>query len=230
MKSNFSLLTVTILLSALYSSGQETGTFTDSRDGHVYKTVKIGNQTWMAENLAYLPKVCKHKEDCGYWVYDYEGKKIQEAIETRCYKTYGVLYSTLDTKNICPAGWHLPSKDEWFTLLNNLGGIDAAGIKLKSASGWSNSTIGSTNESGFNALPGGMRYYYNNGNYGEGNFALFLSSTTYENKPITQGNFTFGVTGTDVWVCHIEEKNDVVKIDHHFCIGYGGSVRCLKDE
>lgn len=136
------------------------GSLEDSRDGKVYKTVKIGEQTWMAENLAYKT------EDS----YCYDDK------EENCTK-YGRLYAWDDAYVACPSGWHLPSKKElkalsraWFS----------AGKKLKSRDGWNEDGNGTDNY-GFSALPGGgrseigphIRYSL------EGKKASFWSSTEY---------------------------------------------------
>jgi uncharacterized protein (TIGR02145 family) len=109
-------------------------TFVDSRDGKEYKTIKIGDQVWMAENLAYLPSVSPSSDgsetDPYYYVYDYQGTDVAAAKETDNYKTYGVLYNwpaamagaTSSNSNpskvqgVCPAGWHLPSDAEWTQL------------------------------------------------------------------------------------------------------------------
>lgn len=122
-------------------------TFTDSRDGKVYKQVQIGNQIWMAENLAYLPQVDKladGAEDDGYtgkyyYVYgfnpdnlDDEDTQIAKAKLTDNYQTYGVLYSwpaaingesaststPSNRQGACPDGWHLPSYNEFYNLRN----------------------------------------------------------------------------------------------------------------
>lgn len=127
---------------------QSTNTFADSRDAKVYKTVKIGEQTWMAENLAYEPA------SGGYWAYNKNQKFVED---------YGYLYNWRTACEVCPQGWHLPSKEEWETLINYLGGEEIAGEKLKEADTihWSNPNL-ATNESGFSALPGGIRYDDNN--------------------------------------------------------------------
>ena len=115
------------------------GEMVDTRDNHVYRTVKIGDQTWMAENLAYLPSVNKPSATVGatvplYFVLNYDGEDVAAAKATEEYKKYGVLYNwygAMDQENaqggsadavpsgvqgICPAGWHLPSKAEWQVL------------------------------------------------------------------------------------------------------------------
>jgi uncharacterized protein (TIGR02145 family) len=124
------------------TASAETGTFTDSRDGTAYKTVKIGNQTWMAENLNY------HAKDSS-WCYENNADN--------CAK-YGRLYNFKAAKRACPAGWKLPDTGDWRKLVHTAGGWKVAGKKLKSTSGWQVNG-GSTDEFGFSALPGGRRYY-----------------------------------------------------------------------
>ena len=96
------------------------GTFVDSRDGTEYKTIKIGNQTWMAENLKYLPSVVGSatgsSTDPYYYVYGYQGTDILAAKATDNYKTYGVLYNWSAALTACPSGWHLPTDAELNTL------------------------------------------------------------------------------------------------------------------
>ena len=165
------------------------GTFTDSRDGNEYNWVQIGDQVWMAENLAYLPRVNRvhdGSEDAAgsyYYVYDYDGTNVADAKATDNYATYGVLYNwtaamdgeTSSTTNpsgiqgVCPTGWHLPSDAEWTELTEYLGGTSDAGGKLKETgtTHWNSPNTGATNETGFTALPGGYRYkdgaFYNIG-------------------------------------------------------------------
>jgi uncharacterized protein (TIGR02145 family) len=106
---------------------------TDSYDGKKYKTVVIGTQTWMAENIAYNGGDNK--------CYD---NKLDNC------NTYGRLYTWTTAKLACPSGWHLPSNTEWTTLVNSVGGLSTAGTKLKAKSGW----LG-TDDYSFSALPGG---------------------------------------------------------------------------
>ncbi|MCL1957166.1 MAG: zinc-ribbon domain-containing protein [Fibromonadales bacterium] len=118
-------------------------TFNDPRDGKVYKTVKIGEQVWMAENLNYeIPGFfAKSNSVCYYNDPNY------------C-KRYGRLYNWMTATKICPAGWHLPKREEWQTLVNFVGGENVAGKILKSKSGW-NKDYNGTDDFGFMALPGG---------------------------------------------------------------------------
>lgn len=92
------------------------GYYTDPRDGYTYKTIKIGNRIWLAENLRYLPRIGK-----GYYVYDYLGNDVSEAKETQNYKDYGVLYNMSAAQEACPVGWHIPSDVEWKELDKYLG-------------------------------------------------------------------------------------------------------------
>jgi len=140
------------------------GTFTDSRDGKTYKTVTIGNQTWMAENLNY------------------------EASGSKCYgndpanaKKYGRLYDWETAKKACPPGWHLPSQAEWQELVNFAGGIGTAGSMLKARSGWNDYQGRSGNgidKFEFSALPGGDGS--SSGEFGgAGNTGSWWSATEY---------------------------------------------------
>jgi uncharacterized protein (TIGR02145 family) len=125
--------------------------FTDSRDGQVYKTVKIGEQVWMAQNLNFAA----------------EGGKCYGDDPENC-ANYGRLYDWGTAKKVCPAGWHLPSDEEWRMLIDWVGGGETAGKKLKSAAGWSNNGNG-TDDYGFSARPGGFNKgggFFDAGEYG----------------------------------------------------------------
>lgn len=141
MKNKTLLMTIAILLSAMYSVAQVNETFTDTRDGKTYKTVVIGSQIWMAENFAY-------KSTTGCWAYDHDENNVA---------TYGYLYDLTTAKKVCPTGWHLPTDAEWTTLISYLGGEKAAGSKLKSVTGWKDYNKDATNSTSFSALGGGIR-------------------------------------------------------------------------
>jgi len=115
------------------------GSFADSRDSKTYKTVKIGEQVWMAENLNY-------KAD-GY------GDECYDAEESNC-KKYGRLYDWETARSACPKGWHLPNKEEWEILMAAVGGRETAGKYLKATNGWNKNGNGE-DKYGFSALPGG---------------------------------------------------------------------------
>ncbi|WP_233134341.1 fibrobacter succinogenes major paralogous domain-containing protein [Fibrobacter intestinalis] len=130
----------------------------DPRDGKTYRTVEIGKQVWMAENLNY--------EMDGSYCYDNEA--------TNCQK-YGRLYTWAAAMQACPAGWHLPNNAEWKTLFKTVGSTSVAGKNLKSESGWDGNGNG-TDEYGFSVLPAGSRNGV--GLYGyAGEDAIFWSST-----------------------------------------------------
>lgn len=114
--------------------------FKDDRDGKVYKTVEIGNQTWMAENLDF----------------NADSSQYYENDSTR-YKKYGRFYTINKAIIACPKGWHLPTESEWVSLMKYLGGEKTAGGKMKSLDEWQTPNTGGTNESGFSSLPAG--YY-----------------------------------------------------------------------
>jgi uncharacterized protein (TIGR02145 family) len=145
------LLTATILAMAFTQSfAQQKGSFTDPRDKKSYKTVAIGEQTWMAENLNYNAK----------------GSKCYANKDANC-KKYGQLYDEEAVKSVCPAGWHLPTKAEFDKLEAAAGGEETAHKFLKSKSGWNNDRdingeepnkmVSGNGEDklGFTALPGG---------------------------------------------------------------------------
>lgn len=153
------LILLTILMAKM--NAQTQSTFTDARDGNVYKTVTIGSQLWMAENLKYLPNINKidvlsENVPC-YYVYDYKGAKVLDAKTEENYNNYGVLYNGIAAKTACPVGWHLPSDADWIELSNSLGGNNDAGgnIKDSGTTHWKKPNFGATNKSGFTALPGG---------------------------------------------------------------------------
>lgn len=143
------------------------GSFTDSRDQKEYKTVMIGKQQWMAENVAYLPKVNTIKTISTAWpvyyVYGYKGTDVKEAKLTENYKLYGVLYNWVAAQSACPAGWHLPSNKEWEILFNTIGYASNAGNSMKEAGvkHWKRNTKLVTNSSGFTALPAGSIIHEN---------------------------------------------------------------------
>ena len=228
----------------------EYGTLTDDRDGQTYKTVKIGEQWWMAENLNYaytgvplkyvLPRDPNlvYYSDSTSWCYD--------NYAANCAK-YGRLYTwaaamdsagiipgntangcgygeicnlgNVKVRGVCPEGWHLPSIDEWDTLLTAVGGEAKAGKMLKSTKGWNDYygyyvTSGNGSDSYFfSALPAGGRNL--TGDFGsEGNRATFLSSTES--------------LSDNAYYMYLDYSDDVARLSD-YNKNYGFSVRCLKD-
>jgi uncharacterized protein (TIGR02145 family) len=138
-------------------------------EGNSYKTIQIGKQVWMAENLRttrlndneQIPKVTfplnwSDIKTPGYNWYNEDSVTYSTA--------YGAIYNwyTVNTKKLCPVGWHVPSDNEWETMFAFLGGPDVAAIKMKETGviHWNSPNDWATNESGFTALPGlGPGYY-----------------------------------------------------------------------
>ncbi len=129
----------------------EYGSLYDPRDGRTYKTVKIGEQWWMAENL---------RLDTNYTDLDscYDQRKPYDCAKYGKFFQWSVRYDpSFDHRNAvraCPVGWGLPFNSDWETLLAAVGGAENAGKVLKSTSGWSDGGNG-TDAFGFSALPGG---------------------------------------------------------------------------
>ena len=155
------ILYISILLTVLLSACSES--FTDPRDGQSYDIVKIGSQTWMAENLNY----------------ETETSACPEGDKRNCSK-YGRLYTWEVAKRICPDGWRLPDSADFEQLISAAGGAEAAGYALKSTSGWFKKGNGSDDFS-FYALPAGYRLAGNDATGGKfdgiGGYAHLWSAT-----------------------------------------------------
>ncbi|MCX6830177.1 MAG: fibrobacter succinogenes major paralogous domain-containing protein [candidate division Zixibacteria bacterium] len=190
-------------------------------DGNGYQTVTIGTQVWLAENL----KVTHYRN--GEAIPNVTYDATWSGLTTGAYceynndinnvATYGRLYNwyaVSDSRNIAPAGCHVPSDAEWQTLVDYLGGGAVAGGKMKETgtTHWSSPNIGATNESGFSGLPGGYRYNY--GYYDAvGNVALYCSSTE-NNSSAWNRILSYSLAG-------VGRGSDNKR--------YGWSVRCVKD-
>jgi uncharacterized protein (TIGR02145 family) len=150
-------LTAAYLMVSSYLVGQasmvlDTGRFTDSRDKISYRCTHIGSQVWMAENLKFnSPKECYYYENATF-----NGTK------------YGMLYNWKTAQEVCPAGWHLPSDNEWEMLAQNISlakgpflkdsvNWDEVGRVLKAPSGWPSGCNG-TDDFAFSVLPAGYRF------------------------------------------------------------------------
>jgi len=164
----------------------------------IYKSVVIGGKTWMRENLNYSTG--------NSWCYDDN--------PSNCAR-YGRLYDWETAKRACPAGWHLPSSQEWKDLVRAAGDYYIAGKRLKSRTGWNYyySDYVGTDEFGFSALPGG--YFYNGYYYDAGNIGLWWTAT---DDGYSDGAY--------VWVMHYS-ANDISEAYDNKNQGY--SVRCVHD-
>jgi uncharacterized protein (TIGR02145 family) len=117
-------------------------------DGNTYKTVKIGEQTWMAENLAAT------KAPDGSEIVSFPYLGVDDSV-----KIYGRIYDWANARKACPSGWHLPSDEEWLAMIKYLGGPLEAGGKMKETgtTHWKDPNNAASNESGFSAIPGGFK-------------------------------------------------------------------------
>lgn len=223
MKSKFLILTLTVLTVTINSFSQVTGSFTDERDGRTYRTIKIGSQIWMSENLQAtkfrngdpIPKVTENANwsdlKTGAWC-DYKNNPENSIIYGKLYNFYAVS----DPRAIAPKGWHIPTVTEWQTLLDFLGGSVEAGGKLKEAGNthWAEPNTGATNETGFSALPGGccfggMEQFYDIGKIGYWWTATPANGSDAAHRIMYNNN------------------NSVASYNGNRRVGY--SIRCVKD-
>jgi len=198
---HIAVLLFILISSATFAQTVDFGSFTDSRDGAQYKTITIGSQTWMAENLNY---------DAGSGSWAYDNNSSNSAI-------YGRLYSWPTARKAIPQGWHLPSDVEWQTLVEYLGGPTVAGGKMKEAdtTHWKSPNTGATNRSGFSALPAG--YYYDGNYYSMGDSASFWSATAS------------GSEDYYIWHRYLFHSISAVYRYRYSYEKYGFSVRCVRD-
>ena len=197
------------------------GTSVTDIEGNIYNIVTIGSQTWMAENLKTtlyndgtpIPKVVP---DASWSILSTPGY-IWYNNDSVTYKpTYGALYNwyAVNTGNLCPTGWHVPTEAEWGTLTSYLGGNSVAGGKLKETGliHWNSPNDGATNEVGFNGLPGGFRAYM--GPYvGIGSEGRFWTSSEY--------------TLSDAYYLTLNSNNPM-SAPSFFSKLFGHSVRCIQ--
>ncbi len=208
-----------------------TGTLEDI-DGNVYNTIGIGHQMWMAENL----KTTKYNDgtdiinitDNEEWANTYT---LQIKTPAYCwyendYENYGKIYGALynhyavETEKLCPAGWHVPSHEEWEILINYLGGEDAATDKIKATEYWTVPNSTATNSSGFTALPGGGR----EGHMGSGKFYELGRLGCWS----TSTFMSDGVMTMNMMIERPEFGGEIIFGGFPY-VDSGVSVRCIKD-
>ncbi len=187
------------------------------RDGNTYKTIRIGHQEWMAENL----RVRQFNDGRGISGIISNSGWISATFSARCSynnneslaNTYGYLYNWYARKDgkLCPVGWHIPSNTEFLKLEENLGGYTSAGSKMKHAGPlyWIGSNSAATNESGWTALPGGFRSHQT----GE------FQSLGFQGRWFSTG---------DDFARSLNYNSEELSIFGVSTIG-GYSVRCIKD-
>ncbi len=205
----------------VFTTLNTTNTIVTDIDGNSYKTVQIGTQVWMAENL----KTTKYNN--GTEIPLVTGGTEWGALTTPAYcwynndaptnkEIYGAFYNwyTINTGNLCPSGWHVPSDGEWTALTDYLGGESIAGGKLKETgtTHWTSPNTGATNESGFTALPGGHRYW-------DGTFDVIGMSCSWWSST---GNAGYG------WMRDMDYNLSSIRGGGVYK-NYGYSVRCLQD-
>jgi uncharacterized protein (TIGR02145 family) len=202
-------------------------------DGNKYKTVKIGEQDWMAENLRVTRYNNGDSISNGEKIGDYSDEIEPEYMfvynDNASYaNTYGRLYTwivTIDERNVCPTGWHVPNDKEWteLELFLGLSILDTAkicdlnnnisGILKSKSNTWLSPNLGATNESKFSAMPAGYRRRYNFDKLGK--FACFWSSSSHDYK--------------NSWYRHLYNDKEGVCRTYNLK-NYGFSVRCIKDK
>jgi uncharacterized protein (TIGR02145 family) len=216
----FLALTIVLTSSCKKKSDDDSGatqavTVTDI-DGNVYKTVKIGSQVWMAENL----KTTRYRN--GDPIPNVADNTEWQNLTTGAYSTYNLNYGRLfnwyavsDGRHISPAGWHIPTDEEWEQLRVFLGDFEVAGGKMKEpgTSHWNSPNTGATNESGFTALAGGERDDHGFFN-GFGIYGNWWSST--------------GILPNSSWVWFLRNNHTSLSRGELYNT-FGFSVRCLKD-
>lgn len=215
-------INVTASVNKVFNSSLTYGSLTDF-DGNEYRTILIGSQIWMAEDL----KVT-HFND-GTAIPIVTDNLIWGSLTTPAYcwynndvankQNFGALYNwfAVGTGKLCPASWHVPSDSEWTILTDFLGGTNVAGGKLKEAgiSHWNSPNTGATNSSGFTSLPTGGRNYPGGVFYGIGVFDAWWSSTEYNYlKPYYRSVASF---------------NELVFRGFGTLKGAGIAIRCVKD-
>lgn len=193
-------------------------------DGNVYKTIIIGTQTWMAENLRTTKyrngeKIIEVPDNVAWGnlntgaFCNYQNTRDIDTIDSlgRLYNWFAIA----DNRNIAPTGWHVASDDEWAMLTTYLGGEQIAGGRMKESgiTHWPNPNIGATNESGFSALPSGNRG--NSGPFGNFGLGFFWTSDQRNTTTALDSGLAYGTAE-----CYRGNS-----ADKH----YGFSVRCIKD-
>jgi uncharacterized protein (TIGR02145 family) len=202
---SYALKTVALFLLPLSVSisAQTAQTFTDPRDGKTYRTVKIGEQVWMGENLNYET--------------DYSRCYM---VDTSYCKRYGRMYQWDTAMEVCPAGWRLPDTSDWNKLVNFVGGKETAGTKLKSKSpNWNG-----TDDYGFSAVPGGYRVHdcmlTGACFHLLGEAGWLWMATKFYNSEQKELNLKY------VWTMYSDNPSAIKQLRS---IYYWASVRCLRD-
>lgn len=191
-------------------------------EGNIYKTVLVGNQVWMAENLrtstladgTEIPEV---PDPVGWSELASPGLCWYNNDEVANKDSYGALYNyyTVNSGKLCPADWHVPSRDEWLQMRDVLGDTLTGGGKLKEEGTlhWNSPNTGAVNSTGFTALPAGIRYFegtFNSASF----FTSFWSATESDNNNAWYMSLYY--SDAAVVILNTSKKD-------------GFSIRCVKD-
>ena len=199
------------------------GTVTDI-DGNIYRTIQIGNRTWMAENL----KTTRFNDGSPIPVIIVDDDWKNQTVPAMCwYENDPAIYKDLfggyyniyavKTENLCPAGWHVPGKEEWSPMISFLGGSGIAGGKSKEPgfTHWLSPNRGATNESGFTGLPGGYRP------------DKFVQIGETANWWSTSSSYYWPDYNVDSYV--LDYRNTIFFLDFSTYYTDGLNIRCLMD-
>lgn len=211
-----------VIVPGISDANTPSGTTVTDADGNIYQTITIGTQEWLAENL----KTTKYNDGTPIPLVTEDEPWSSTNTPAYCWyendqstygDTYGALYNwyTVETGNLCPTGWHVPTDDEWTILTDYLGGSGVAGGKLKETgtAHWALPNTGATNETGFTALPGGYRHYSGSFSF-VGLYGDWWSSTESFASSAYHRLITYDYGGVDRFGDYSP---------------YGYSIRCLKD-
>ncbi len=219
--ANFPEITQSCTADSVHNPAITYGSMID-QEGNVYKTIVIGTQEWMAENLNTSiyrnGNTIANITDNAEWAGLSTGAWCNYNNENQYECPYGKIYNGYalgDSRNICPSGWHIPSDTEWVTLTDYLGGVDFAGLKMKTIGTqyWNIPNMNSTNESGFSGLPSGSRD-------SDGEFIFFGSF----------GTMWSSLEFSSIYFWFRQLKYNTGNISRGFALKtYGFSVRCIKD-
>lgn len=210
-----------VLVEKVIENEEVTENFVSDIEGNKYKIVKIGEQWWFAENL----KTTKYNDGSPITNITDNNQWFSATSEGFCWNennettkdTYGAYYNwyAVNSEKLCPDGWHVPSPEEWETLITYLGGEEIAGgkMKLTGTDNWQTSNKDATNESGFSALPAGYRN-------------------------LTDGTFQDMGWGANFWSSDNSNAPKSIFLDYNSgktvfqdqSKGHGFSVRCIKDK
>ena len=195
--------------------------------GYTYKTVKIGAQEWMAENLnvdkfndgtSIVESTSKQSNNVPFWS-NYQNDQNNGNKYGKLYNHYVIFNALNGGKNVCPTGWHVPTEIDWENLINSLGGYEVAGGKLKEGgtTNWASPNTNASNSSLFNGLPAGFGHASSNSQfYGLSNSTSWWASTYNSNS-------------TTLSIPRYSLSSSSAQVNKSYTLSYTNSIRCIKD-